>query len=63
MTQNSPPSAQQTLNARAKAIGATIELFNGWTAIAKDGNVYMVKKKPQLNALINNLEMEAKDGN
>ena len=56
-------SAQQQLNARAAALGGKIELFNGWTITASDGNVYMVKTMAQLYALISNLESGAKNDN
>ena len=60
---NNPPSAQQQINARAKSIGVQIEIFNGLTVTASDGNVYMVKTTAQLYALISNLEDGVKDDN
>ena len=55
MTTNNK-SAQQTLNDRAREIGAKIELFIGWKITDKDDNVFLVKTNPQLYALIENLE-------
>ena len=58
---NNKLSAQQQLNQRAKAIGAKVELFNGWHVTTKDGTGYRVETVHQLYELIDNLEKEAND--
>lgn len=47
---------QQKLNARARAIGAQINVIVGWLVVDKDGNEYAVRKAAELDALIAELE-------
>lgn len=47
---------QQKLNARARAIGAQINVIVGWLVVDKDGNQYAVRKAVELDALIAELE-------
>ena len=50
---------QQKTNARARKIGARVNVAKGWDVTAADGTLYRVTTKAELDALLTELEKMA----